>query len=166
MSTGVARLAFFPGAPQASEPGRARYRINLPFEFQSGHPRQTCPCSRATVSSHCKTQCQHKEMTKMSSTRLSFLLGRCSRIQFLFVTLTVGLVGFSIGYFATPAVQSKASMPVLARVEKKSGVNFQDGHAVTVNYTGGSKVAEALRSGRARPLSLAEGDFDMDGAAD
>src|SRR5438034_7043425 len=41
-----------------------------------------------------------------------------------------------------------------------------DGRALTSDFAGNQATSEALRSGAARPLSLATADFDLDGAPD
>ena len=63
----------------------------------------------------------------------------------------------------------KSSLPaVRVRVDSQSKLllNLQEASQASVDYQGSAVGTEALRSGSARPLSLASGDFDAEGAPD
>ena len=62
--------------------------------------------------------------------------------------------------------QSKGAVTVPAAGRGQGLLNLQEGREAKVEYRGDELVSEALRTGVARPLALAFGDFDAEGAPD
>src|SRR5712664_1972734 len=82
----------------------------------------------------------------------------------LLVVSLVALTGAAM-YFGANSVRSKTTIVVQAAGRGKGLLNPQDGRQLKVQYSDVA-IDAAMRSGSARPLTLATGDFDGDGAPD
>lgn len=66
--------------------------------------------------------------------------------------------------FSGPTAQ--AAVILHAAGPGSAWLNVRDGAALPMTYTGEAELVQVLLDGRARPLSLAAGDFDRDGVPD
>jgi hypothetical protein len=94
------------------------------------------------------------------------LTNRFAKWSTLFVTVSlVALVLFAT-HVSSNSVKFRTAIMVHAAGRGKPWLNMQDGRELKVEDQGERAQTEALRSGGARALTLATGDFDLDGAPD
>src|SRR5437870_2770828 len=82
----------------------------------------------------------------------------------LFLILLLASCAAAI-YVIADSTRSNAIV-VQAAARGKGLLNPRDGRLLKVEYAGDAAISEAMRAGTARPLTLATGDFDGDGAPD
>jgi CSLREA domain-containing protein len=106
-----------------------------------------------------RTTPAYELLDKLISSRI---LRRCAFLLVLSLSTLVLLSSLTrTGYVKSGAPGVRVHVDSQSRL-----LNLKEANQTSVDYKGNSYMAEALRSGNARPLALASGDLDSDMAAD